>query len=89
MAFRRGETNDDGRIDVSDAVGILGFLFLGNPEPPCLDAADVDDDGVILLTDAIGLLTHLFLGGPPPAAPGPLRCGADPAIDALSCEVGC
>lgn len=27
------DTNDDGGIDISDAVGILNFLFLGGNEP--------------------------------------------------------
>jgi hypothetical protein len=27
------DTNGDGFVDLSDAVGILGFLFLGTPGP--------------------------------------------------------
>jgi len=26
--------NDDERLDISDAVYLLGFLFLGGPSPP-------------------------------------------------------
>ena len=28
------DANDDGRVDISDAVAVLGHLFLGAPEPP-------------------------------------------------------
>jgi hypothetical protein len=90
--FLRGDANEDGAVDVSDAVFILRFLFLGGPGPSCLDAADADDDGRLELTDAIFALNHLFLGGPPPPPPGtevkgfdettddPFPCGDPPAV---------
>ncbi len=28
------DTNDDGVINITDAVRLLGFLFLGSPPPP-------------------------------------------------------
>jgi hypothetical protein len=37
--FARGDTNADGRVDVSDSVFVLNYLFIGGREPPCLDAA--------------------------------------------------
>jgi hypothetical protein len=83
--FRRGDTNDDDTADITDAIFILGYLFLGGPTPSCLDAADSNDDGAIDVTDAIALLGHLFLGSG--ILPEPFgACGVDPTGDALECE---
>jgi len=82
--FLRGDLNGDGTDDVSDAVSILGYLFLGEAAPRCRDMADVDDGGSVEITDPIYLLDYLFLGGPPPAAPFP-QAGEDPTADSLDC----
>ena len=37
---------DDGTVEISDAVATLGVLFLGQGEITCDDAADSNDDGV-------------------------------------------
>ena len=85
--LRRGDSNDDGRVDISDALDILGYLFLGRSRPLCLDAADVNDDARVDISDASSVLGYLFLGGAHPAAPGPLECGSDATVDALGpCE---
>ena len=78
--FRRGDTDANASLDITDAVRILGYLFLGSPALECLEAADSDDSGELELTDAVRILNHAFLGGPPPEAPGPPPgpCGADP-----------
>ena len=78
MPFRRGDSNGDGGVDISDAVALLGFLFLGVSLPDCLDARDCNGDRSVDVTDAISKLTYLFLEGPPPPGPGPDRCGEDP-----------
>jgi hypothetical protein len=82
--FERGNSNADPGTDLSDAVYILSFLFLGGPAPPCDKAADVDDDGVLNLTDAVFLLGTLFLGSEQPPAPYG-ECGEDPTVDTLGC----
>jgi len=43
--FIRGDANADGRSDLSDAVALLGYLFLGGANVPCDQAADADDSG--------------------------------------------
>jgi hypothetical protein len=83
--FRRGDANAGEGTNLSDAVFILNFLFLGGTEPTCEDAADTDDNGVLNITDAVYLLNFLFLGGPAPEPPFP-TCGPDPTGDALTCE---
>jgi len=87
QAFRRGDFNVDGGIDVSDASAIFNWLFLGGQGTTCLNAGDTNKDAKIDLSDGSFLLNWLFLGGPMPAAPGPHRCGIDPEEKQLSCEM--
>lgn len=83
--FRRGDADADGRIEITDAVRILGHLFLGNAALPCLDAADADDADGVQLTDAVRILGYLFLGTPAPLPPG-VECGMDPGQDQIDCD---
>jgi len=82
--FVRGDSNDDGTTDVSDASFTLGHLFLGGAAPRCDDAADANDDGVLDVTDPIATLTSLFLGGAPLPDPYPAP-GNDSTADLLPC----
>ncbi|MBI4605081.1 MAG: hypothetical protein HY721_24220 [Planctomycetes bacterium] len=83
----RGDSDADGRVNLTDAVRTLNWLFRGDPSPPCLDAADSDDSGGVNITDPIHTLQFLFLGGAAPPAPGPFECGEDPTGDGLAaCE---
>ena len=84
-SFLRGDTNDDGVYDISDALYILGYIFSGAAEPTCMDALDENDDGQVQIADAIYHFTALFLSGPPPAAPWG-SCGVDPTPDGLDCD---
>ncbi len=84
--FRRGDVDDNGAVQLTDAVGILNFLFTGGEKPTCMETADANDDGAVQLTDVVRVLTFLFSGGPAPAPPGPEACGADPAD---SPDLGC
>src|SRR5437867_33000 len=84
LPFRRGDSNDDGKLNLSDAVFTLEYLFQGGKEPTCQDAADSNDDGFLNLSDPVHLLSFLFLGRPPPPPPG-LDCGEDTTGDDLTC----
>ena len=89
-AFRRGDADATGLVDLSDGIAILNALFLGAGPLACPDAADADDDGALNLTDAIAVLLHLFAGGAEPPAPGPGSCGPDPSADGLErCGATC
>lgn len=88
--FRRGDANLDGDANLTDAVVVLGALFLGLPAADCPDAVDVNDDGAVNLSDPVFLLMHLFVGGTPPPTPGTVECGVDPTADDLgACTTGC
>src|SRR5262245_11431490 len=67
--FRRGDSNADGALNLTDAISTLNHLFIAGPAVPCEDAADADDDGRLNLTDAVYSLNHLFIAGPPPPEP--------------------
>jgi hypothetical protein len=84
-AFIRGDANGSGTVDISDALSIFGFLFLGGSDGGCPDALDTDDSGTVEITDGIYLLVHLFAGGRAPPRPNG-GCGWDvtPA-DGLGC----
>jgi len=67
-----GDCNQDGVLDISDGLCLLGHLFLGNPvNLPCdgdganQSLLDWQPDGGLDLSDGIGLLNFLFTGGPP------------------------
>lgn len=85
ITIQRGDADQNNKLELTDAIQILGFLFLGSVTkvPDCFDAADADDNGKIELTDAVRILGFLFLGGAIPAPPGPPpgACGPDPTAD--------
>jgi len=83
--FKRGNVNGDDRMNIADAIFILGYLYSGSQAPTCLDAADANDDGAVDIADAITLLDHLFgESGPLPEPFG--ACGIDPTADELGCD---
>jgi len=84
LSFLRGDSNQSGTVDLSDAVALLEYLFLGG-DLVCEDFGDANDNGVLDISDAVYLFGYLFLGSPPP--PPPLaEPGEDPTDDELSCQ---
>jgi len=80
--FIRGDANENGFINIADAVYIVNHL---SPSPTfnCDDAADCDDSGNLNVADAAYLVNHLT---PTPNLPAPCPdCGVDPTDDALGC----
>ena len=84
--FIRGDADRTQETELTDAIVILGYLFLGQAPLECLDAGDVDDNGIVNVTDPTYLLNFLFLGGPPPPEPFAVA-GEDPTDDELPCVV--
>ncbi|MCZ6795315.1 MAG: PKD domain-containing protein [Planctomycetota bacterium] len=72
-----GDTNQDGVLDISDAISLLQILFTGGRSPPCggndiggggnRALLDVNSDNGVDISDGIFLLAYLFTGGPAPA----------------------
>jgi hypothetical protein len=76
---RPGDSNQDGRLDLSDAVSLLRRLFVDGALPlPCDGAGladggnrfifDVNDDEAVNVADVLALLNFLFKEGPAPAS---------------------
>ena len=82
--FVRGDTNRDGRLDISDPVATLLYLFQGSEILTCEDHGDVDDNGILQLTDPVLALSFLFREGSSPAPPFP-EPGLDPTADDYDC----
>ena len=70
--FRRGDSNGDGSIHISDGIFTLSYLFLGNDEPGCQAAADSNRDGNVNISDPTYTLVFLFGGGA--VHPEPTTC---------------
>ena len=87
--YRRGDCNDDGVVDMSDAIRDFWWLFmcLGCFEIVCMDACDTNADGEVNITDPIFTLNWLFLGGTEPPSPGPFTCG-EAGVNIYQ-EIGC
>ncbi|MCZ6602288.1 MAG: hypothetical protein O6952_04715, partial [Planctomycetota bacterium] len=65
IAILRGDSNADDLVDVSDAVHLLTYLFLGGDSPRCFEVADANRDDAIDIGDPVTVLVALFLGGGP------------------------
>jgi hypothetical protein len=74
--FIRGDVNDDGSVDLADAVKIIMYLFRG-VVIRCQVAADLDENAFVNISDAAYVLNFQFRHGPPPPAPYPQPGPAD------------
>jgi len=79
-----GDANEDGGVNVSDAVWIINFVFVtGSPEPkPVLACGDANTDGGVNVSDAVWIINFVFVTGSP--APGTCSPGA-PAWGGQDC----
>ncbi len=87
VEFKRGDANDDDRVNISDAVTILRMIFGAHGPPACADAVDVNDDGKLDIADAVADLAYLFAGGaglPARLLEAMGTCGPDDTADALA-----
>jgi hypothetical protein len=66
QGFLRGDADGDGKIDISDVIYLVNYLFIDGPEPVPLEAGDANGDGGVNISDVIYLVNYLFLDGPPP-----------------------
>jgi hypothetical protein len=61
-----GDVNDDGKVNVGDAVYLITHVFQFGPPPPCRAQADPNNDGTVNIGDAVFLINYIFRGGPVP-----------------------
>ncbi len=84
--FIRGDVDQDGRVNITDAIAIIEYLFT-DPQRhlPCLDAADVNDSGRLNISDPIFILNFLFQDAASQIPPPFPAAGPDPTADNLDC----
>ncbi len=82
--FLRGDANQDGRVNIGDAVVQILHIFGSDVALECLDAADSNDDGQVDVSDPLRTLTALFFAATLPS-PGMTSFGPDPSCDELTC----
>lgn len=63
-----GDANDDGTVNIGDAVFTINYIFKGGPPPPCLPEGDANCDMSINIADSVYLINYIFKGGPEPVA---------------------
>jgi hypothetical protein len=62
-----GDSNNDGTINVSDAVWIINYIFVGASHPlPETYSGDANCDEIVNVSDAVYIINYVFVGGPPP-----------------------
>jgi Dockerin type I domain len=62
-----GDANNDGVVNVSDAVWIINYVFVGGGAPqPVLACGDANTDGTVNVSDAVWIINYVFVGGGPP-----------------------
>ncbi len=61
-----GDANNDGSVNVGDAVYIINYVFKSGPVPPCKCEGDANGDNAINVGDAVYLINYVFKSGPAP-----------------------
>ncbi|MCJ7458375.1 MAG: S8 family serine peptidase [candidate division Zixibacteria bacterium] len=61
-----GDASGDNKVNVSDVIFLINYLFKGGPQsnPPYI--GDANCDHAITVADVVYLVSYLFKGGPPP-----------------------
>jgi Dockerin type I domain/Viral BACON domain len=63
-----GDANGDLAVNVSDAVWIINYVFVGGDPPiPILACGDANTDAAVNVSDAVWIINYVFVGGDPPA----------------------
>ena len=82
--FIRGDSTQDGTLDLADGIGVLSYLFAGG-SATCMKALDLDGSNHVSISDGVQVLCAIFCAGsPPPSAPFP-DCGVD-LVSTLTCN---
>ncbi len=81
-----GDVNDDGIIDVTDAVLVVSYILEQNPVGFVELAADVNDDGIINVADAICIVNIILSQNNANAKAMMPKAGVMKATDSLSLQ---
>ncbi|HDS01724.1 MAG TPA: hypothetical protein ENO07_06860, partial [candidate division Zixibacteria bacterium] len=61
-----GDANADENVNVSDAVYIINYVFIGGLEPEPYESGEVNCDGAVNVSDAVYIINYIFVGGTEP-----------------------
>lgn len=61
-----GDATGDGRVNISDVITIVNYIFLGGDILTPIEAADANCDTSVNVGDAVYITNYIFLGGPSP-----------------------
>lgn len=65
-----GDVNADNRIDISDAVYLINWIFANGPYPiPNAGVGDVNCDSMTNISDVVYIINYIFASGPAPCGP--------------------
>jgi len=53
-------------VNVSDAVYLINYIFIGGMAPYCMQEGDANADGTVNISDAVYIINYVFLDGPAP-----------------------
>ncbi len=56
----QNDVNNDGRINVSDIVALISYIFLGGEAIECLEQGDCNSNGRIEISDVVCLIDVIF-----------------------------
>ncbi len=61
-----GDANADLSVNVSDAVAVINYVFIGGVEPDPYESGDTNCDGTVNVSDAVWIINYVFIGGDDP-----------------------
>ncbi|HDS00698.1 MAG TPA: M28 family peptidase [candidate division Zixibacteria bacterium] len=61
-----GDANNDGDVNLTDAVYIINYIFIAGPPPDPLLSGEVNCDGTLNVSDGVWILNYVFIGGSEP-----------------------
>jgi len=65
-AVKAGDANDDGSVNVGDAVYMINYIFKNGPTPSSKGQGDANGDCKLNVGDAVYLINYIFKNGNPP-----------------------
>lgn len=61
-----GDANNNGSVNIGDALFVIALVFQDGPSPECNDAADANGNNSVNIADAIYIINRVFSQGPAP-----------------------
>ncbi len=63
-----GDADNSGRLDITDAVYLINYIFAGGAAPNPIVAGNMNCDNRINITDVAYLINYIFVSGPEPCS---------------------